>query len=284
MSAYGIHVLGDLYDCDGAALDDLPTVEAAMREAARRAGATIVTDVVHRFSPQGVSGVVVIAESHLTIHTWPEERYAAIDLFTCGNTVRPELGVAHLVEALGCRHHTVTTARRGSRHTARAPDREQRRRIITVIDGGPAGDGAAIGAHLRPHLEDQARMQLVALADGPPPPDALAALLRASDGFVLAASAPASGDDRLAAFLARATAFADGWTWLGKPAAVLIASDGGDDAHARLQGALSAMGCLLPPMSAIAYARGSEPPRAELEVIVHNLLEAIGGGGGWRTF
>lgn len=64
-------------------MNDLPAIRSTLLEAARRAEATIIDDRFHQFAPQGVSGVVVIAESHLSIHTWPELGYAALDLFTC---------------------------------------------------------------------------------------------------------------------------------------------------------------------------------------------------------
>lgn len=84
MTGLGHQVVLDLYDCVAERIDSLEHVQTAMLEAARAAGATIVCDTFHRFSPWGVSGVVVIAESHLAIHTWPERNYAAVDVFTCG--------------------------------------------------------------------------------------------------------------------------------------------------------------------------------------------------------
>ena len=84
MEALGRHLLVELFSCDGEVLDDLERIEALMKEAARVSGATIVESVFHRFQPHGISGVVVIAESHLAIHTWPEHDYAAVDFFTCG--------------------------------------------------------------------------------------------------------------------------------------------------------------------------------------------------------
>ena len=86
-SMIGSQLVLDLYECDVERLDDLEWVKATMIAAARAARATIVQTVFHQFAPWGISGVVVIAESHLAIHTWPEKRYAAIDLFTCGSTV-----------------------------------------------------------------------------------------------------------------------------------------------------------------------------------------------------
>jgi S-adenosylmethionine decarboxylase len=90
MSPLGIHSLFDLYGCDPALLADQEVVRAALLEAVRQSGGTIITDVFHQFSPHGVSGVVVIAESHLAIHTWPERGFAAVDLFTCSATLDHE--------------------------------------------------------------------------------------------------------------------------------------------------------------------------------------------------
>ena len=83
MNSLGIHHLIDFQGCSADRINDTEFVRGAMLEAAARAGATIVTDVFHTFSPQGVSGVVVIAESHIAIHTWPEFGAASIDIFSC---------------------------------------------------------------------------------------------------------------------------------------------------------------------------------------------------------
>lgn len=115
----GSQTLADLYECDPNVLDDVDRVRDAMLEAARRAGATIVGHAVHRFSPQGVSGVVVIAESHLAVHTWPEHRYAALDLFTCGATIRQDACFDHLRAAFASRRHTTTRVPRGHRASLR---------------------------------------------------------------------------------------------------------------------------------------------------------------------
>lgn len=83
----GEHYIIELFECNGAALDDLEKVKGTLLQAANIAGATILDDKFHKFAPQGVSGVVVIAESHLSIHTWPELGYAALDLFTCSRNM-----------------------------------------------------------------------------------------------------------------------------------------------------------------------------------------------------
>jgi S-adenosylmethionine decarboxylase proenzyme len=84
MNITGRHLLIELHDCDHAALAASAAVERAMLAAATRARATVLGHHFHQFAPHGVSGVVIIAESHISIHTWPEHAYAAVDIFTCG--------------------------------------------------------------------------------------------------------------------------------------------------------------------------------------------------------
>ena len=98
MKPLGRHLLLELFECDATALSSLATVKTSMLEAANRARATIVSHVFHEFSPFGVSGVVVIAESHLAIHTWPEYRFAAVDVFSCGEVLQPQLAAEYLAE------------------------------------------------------------------------------------------------------------------------------------------------------------------------------------------
>jgi len=97
----GQHLLVDLFECDANAISSLQVVKTSMLEAARRASATIVNTVFHEFNPFGVSGIVVIAESHLAIHTWPERRYAAVDIFTCGDVLEPKVAADYLAEVFG---------------------------------------------------------------------------------------------------------------------------------------------------------------------------------------
>jgi S-adenosylmethionine decarboxylase len=106
-------MLLELYDCDPEAIDSLDVVKTAMVEAAKRAQATIVDVVFHEFNPVGISGVVVIAESHLAIHTWPEHRYAAVDVFSCGDVLQPQVAADYLVEQLGASRASVVELQRG---------------------------------------------------------------------------------------------------------------------------------------------------------------------------
>ncbi|MBI3132690.1 MAG: adenosylmethionine decarboxylase [Acidobacteria bacterium] len=117
MEAVGRHMLVEFTGCDGDRLTDLAFISEAMLQAAREAGATILTHRFHRFSGpeggQGVSGAVIISESHLAIHTWPEHGYAAVDLFTCGESVDPFKAHAVLRVALGAREDHTRILERG---------------------------------------------------------------------------------------------------------------------------------------------------------------------------
>jgi S-adenosylmethionine decarboxylase len=109
----GRHVLSEFYDCNREVLNDASLVKRYMEEAAVFSGATIVQSAFHRFSPHGVSGVVVISESHLAIHTWPEHGYAAVDLFTCGDTVDPWKAHDFLTRRLEARRTSTREVLRG---------------------------------------------------------------------------------------------------------------------------------------------------------------------------
>jgi S-adenosylmethionine decarboxylase proenzyme len=113
MTNLGTHLLIELWSCDKDKLDKLGYLEETMSQAAGTAGATVLKSVFQDFNPQGVSGVVVIAESHLTIHTWPEHAYAAVDIFTCGTTVDPWRAAEFLRVELEADHIKIQDFRRG---------------------------------------------------------------------------------------------------------------------------------------------------------------------------
>lgn len=114
MQSLGRHVIVELSGCDPAALNQLQAVKEGLVEAARRAQATIVATTFHQFSPVGISGIVVISESHLSIHTWPEHGYAAVDVFSCGRSLDAGLAVDYLVERFGAKHVAVVELQRGT--------------------------------------------------------------------------------------------------------------------------------------------------------------------------
>ena len=100
MKSVGRHVLVEYYGCDAELLGDASLLERAVVKAAKDAGATVLNSTFHQFAPVGTSGVVVIQESHLAIHTWPEFKYAAVDLFTCGDMIDPWVSFNSLKESL----------------------------------------------------------------------------------------------------------------------------------------------------------------------------------------
>ncbi|HOO32492.1 MAG TPA: adenosylmethionine decarboxylase [Thermotogota bacterium] len=113
MKALGKHLLAEFYDCDQAVLDDVSFVESEMNSAAIISGATVVKSGFHRFLPHGVSGVVIVSESHLTIHTWPEYGYAAVDVFTCGDHVDPWKAFDHLKRVFNAQRTVTDEFKRG---------------------------------------------------------------------------------------------------------------------------------------------------------------------------
>lgn len=98
--ALGRHITVELSGCDPALIADSKAVEQALLDAAKASGAHIIESSFHYFAPQGVSGFVIISESHFSIHTWPEYDYAAVDVFTCGDSISPFVGIEKLKKSL----------------------------------------------------------------------------------------------------------------------------------------------------------------------------------------
>jgi len=111
--ALGVQLMIEMRDCLTERLDDLEWVKRVMVEAAIRARATIVDSVFHKFNPIGISGVVVIAESHLAIHIWPEYRYAAVDIFSCGTTLKAAEAAKFLIKQFRSRKPSIVEMQRG---------------------------------------------------------------------------------------------------------------------------------------------------------------------------
>jgi S-adenosylmethionine decarboxylase len=111
--ALGTHLLVELRDCNPVVLRSLEQVRDALVSAAKEAKATIVDISFHEFNPFGISGMVVIAESHLSIHTWPEYNYAAVDIFTCGDVIKPEVAAASIIERFESKSPSMVEMKRG---------------------------------------------------------------------------------------------------------------------------------------------------------------------------
>lgn len=121
----GTHLLLEYWGCEAMVLSNVDEIELLMRHSAVEAGGTIVTSAFHKFDPTegeqipGVTGVVVIGESHLSIHTWPEKGYAAVDVFTCGKSCNPHKARRILKKGLGAFSEeplVVTRGRGPSQH------------------------------------------------------------------------------------------------------------------------------------------------------------------------
>ena len=113
MNALGKDILLELKDCNLEMLNDMDSLKSLLLRAAKESGATVLGDSFHRFSPHGISGVIIIAESHIFIHTWPECGYAAVDIFTCGSTVKPEKAAEIVIRGLGSKNHSIVEVQRG---------------------------------------------------------------------------------------------------------------------------------------------------------------------------
>ncbi len=113
METYSRHCIMELWDCNQEFLDNPELVERLMVEAALESGAEVREVAFHKFAPQGVSGVVVISESHLAIHTFPEHRYASIDVFTCGERIDPQVAAKLIAKKLGSKRIYEMNVERG---------------------------------------------------------------------------------------------------------------------------------------------------------------------------
>jgi len=114
MTGLGTHILLDLYGCDPGRLNDLEFLRQMSLEGVRRSGATIMGEHFKQFQPQGVSGIIIIAESHLSLHSWPEFGYIAMDYFTCGSRIDIDVAIAHFEQSLSPQKVVKSRHSRGS--------------------------------------------------------------------------------------------------------------------------------------------------------------------------
>jgi S-adenosylmethionine decarboxylase len=113
LAALGKQILIELKDCNAELLNDTEYLRTLLSDVARQIGATVIKDSFYQFTPQGISGVVIIAESHISIHTWPEYSYAAVDVFTCGDVIEPKNAVKPMAERLKAKTTTYIELKRG---------------------------------------------------------------------------------------------------------------------------------------------------------------------------
>ena len=113
MRTEALHILCEFSQADAQKLDDSATIETALRESARLANVQVLSGQFHKFTPSGVTGVLCLSESHIAVHTWPAQGYAAVDIYTCGLGSKPELAIDFLRQALGARLVFTHVVRRG---------------------------------------------------------------------------------------------------------------------------------------------------------------------------
>ncbi len=108
------HQIVEFNSCEESKIDDSDFVREIFLEAAKLGNATVVNECFHEFSPYGITGVLVIAESHISIHTWPEHKYAAVDIFSCGNKVDLTKIINYLKDKLKCENFSSISMNRGN--------------------------------------------------------------------------------------------------------------------------------------------------------------------------
>ena len=106
------HFLLELYKCDCEKLNDESFLRCILNRAAKLANATVLNLISNKFEPQGVTAIALLAESHISIHTWPESNYSAVDIFTCGKNMMPELASQYLIESLMAKEHALRVIER----------------------------------------------------------------------------------------------------------------------------------------------------------------------------
>ena len=107
MRVMGLHVLAEIHDCDRGLLQDVHQLEALVKDAAGENGFTVEESIFHQFSQEGVSGVLIVPDGNISIHTWPEGRMAAVDMVTCREDWHPPVSCESLVSKLNASHMTA---------------------------------------------------------------------------------------------------------------------------------------------------------------------------------
>lgn len=113
MDTLGRHLILETWGCCMEIIDSVDVVKGILIKATESAKATLVEVVCHRFSPYGVTGVAILAESHISVHTWPEYGYAAVDIFMCGNTINPQHAASFITQAFHAQETSLLELKRG---------------------------------------------------------------------------------------------------------------------------------------------------------------------------
>jgi len=109
----GVHHIAELCECNADLLNDSNFISTSLRQAVEHANATLIEEVKYEFTPQGITAVCLLSESHISIHTWPEKSYAAVDIFTCGDHTSPDVACRFMADALESKEPIFTVVYRG---------------------------------------------------------------------------------------------------------------------------------------------------------------------------
>ena len=112
LSQQSKHLLLELYSCNREKLNDESFLRCILNRASKLANATVLNLISNKFEPQGVTAIALLAESHISIHTWPESNYSAVDIFTCGQNMMPEIASQYLIESLMAKEHSLLVIER----------------------------------------------------------------------------------------------------------------------------------------------------------------------------
>lgn len=122
MASLGRHIILEMWGCCKAAIEDVNIVKDVLTKATEAIKATLIDLICHQFSPYGVTGVAILAESHISIHTWPEYGYAAADIFICGNIINPLNAASYISQAFQAKETSTLELKRGDFLTKKIPD------------------------------------------------------------------------------------------------------------------------------------------------------------------
>ncbi len=113
LAALGRHLILEMWDCSSDTVNNIEGIKKILAKTAKVINATVIDIMCHHFSPYGVTGVAILAESHISIHTWPEYKYVAADIFLCGNAISPRVAASYLIQAFHAKETSIAEFKRG---------------------------------------------------------------------------------------------------------------------------------------------------------------------------
>lgn len=138
LDTLGRHIILEMWGCCKDIIDNVDVIKNILTKATESTKATLVDVICHRFSPYGVTGVAILAESHISVHTWPEYGYAAADIFICGNTVNPMNAASYMTESFHAKETSILELKRGSLVSKKIHDEKPIEISMDVLDSHSA--------------------------------------------------------------------------------------------------------------------------------------------------